>query len=179
MRQPAPRTAATTPSAGTASAKLDLLVPRLVELADEQHKTLVFSQFTSFLALLREELDAKGLAYEYLDGKTRDRETPVQRFQQDPDCRLFLVSLKAGGLGLNLTAADYVFLLDPWWNPAVENQATDRAHRMGQKKEVTVYNLLIEGSLEERIADLKQKKQASFDRLFGWDEKRPGFRMMR
>src|SRR5205085_5241803 len=102
----------------------------------EGHKALVFSQFTSFLALLRKRLDAAKTTYEYLDGKTRDRQAKVDRFQTDADCRLFLISLKAGGLGLNLTAADYVFLLDPWWNPAVESQAIDRTHRIGQTRRV-------------------------------------------
>ena len=93
---------------------------------------LVFSQFTTLLAIVRDRFDAEGITYEYLDGKTRDRQARVERFQNDPACPLFLISLKAGGVGLNLTAADYVFLLDPWWNPAVEAQAIDRAHRIGQ-----------------------------------------------
>ena len=108
-------------------AKLDVLVPHLQELISEGHKALVFSQFTSMLSILREHLDRQGIVYEYLDGKTRDRKARVNHFQDDPDCPVFLISLKAGGLGLNLTAADYVFLLDPWWNPAVEAQAIDRA----------------------------------------------------
>ena len=94
----------------------------------------MFSQFTSLLAIVRKRLDDGGDPYEYLDGRTRDRQARVERFQNDPDCKLFLISLKAGGLGLNLTAADYVFLLDPWWNPAVEAQAIDRAHRIGQTR---------------------------------------------
>ncbi len=113
-------------------AKLDLLLPQLREVLAEGHKALVFSQFTSFLALLRQQLDAEGISYLYLDGRTRDRQEKVETFQSDPESTLFLISLKAGGLGLNLTAADYVFLLDPWWNPAVEAQAIDRAHRIGQ-----------------------------------------------
>ena len=123
------------------SAKLDALLPQLAEVREEGHKALVFSQFTSLLALLRARLDAAGLTYEYLDGRTRDRQARVERFQTDPQCRLFLISLKAGGLGLNLTAADYVFLLDPWWNPAVEAQAIDRAHRIGQTRHVFAYRL--------------------------------------
>ena len=95
-------------------------MPHLQELISEGHKALVFSQFTSMLSILREHLDRQGIVYEYLDGKTRDRKARVNHFQDDPDCPVFLISLKAGGLGLNLTAADYVFLLDPWWNPAVE-----------------------------------------------------------
>jgi SNF2 family DNA or RNA helicase len=116
------------------SAKLEVLLSRVNEVIEEGHKALVFSQFTSMLHLVRSQLDQKQIAYEYLDGATRDRQARVEHFQNDPDCRLFLISLKAGGLGLNLTAAEYVFLLDPWWNPAVEAQAMDRAHRIGQTR---------------------------------------------
>ena len=114
------------------SAKLDVLLSDLRLLREEGHKTIVFSQFVRLLDIVRLSLDRDGVPYEYLDGRTRDREARVERFQTDPDCPLFLVSLKAGGLGLNLTAAEYVFLLDPWWNPAIEAQAIDRAHRIGQ-----------------------------------------------
>lgn len=103
------------------------LLCQLAEVVEEGHKALVFSQFTSLLAIVRRQLDAQGRVYEYLDGRTRDRAARVRRFQVDADCPLFLISLKAGGQGLNLTAADYVFILDPWWNPAVEAQAVDRA----------------------------------------------------
>ncbi|PYU22904.1 MAG: helicase SNF2, partial [Acidobacteria bacterium] len=115
---------------------LDVLLEQLREVLDERHKALVFSQFTSLLKILRARLNQDGILYEYLDGATRDRQTRVERFQNDKDCRLFLVSLKAGGLGLNLTAADYVFILDPWWNPAVEAQAVERAHRIGQTRPI-------------------------------------------
>ncbi len=98
------------------------MVPQLQELIDEGHKALVFSQFTSMLAIVKQHLDKQGIVYEYLDGQTRDRKERVERFQSDDKCGVFLVSLKAGGLGLNLTAADYVFILDPWWNPAVEHR---------------------------------------------------------
>ena len=118
------------------SSKFDLLVPQLAEIVAEGHKALVFSQFTSLLALLKPQLDSEKVVYEYLDGQTRDREERVTRFQTDPACGVFLISLKAGGLGLNLTAADYVYLLDPWWNPAVEAQAIDRTHRIGQTRRV-------------------------------------------
>jgi SNF2 family DNA or RNA helicase len=144
---------------GDPSAKLDVLVPRLSEVVAEGHKALVFSQFTSFLALVRTRLDAEGIVYEYLDGQTRDRATPVARFQADPDCRVFLISLKAGGLGLNLTAAEYVFLLDPWWNPAVEAQAIDRAHRIGQARHVFAYRLIAKDTVEEKVAELQQSKR--------------------
>ena len=104
-----------------------------------------------------------GIDCEYLDGKTRDRQARVDRFQEDPDCRLFLISLKAGGVGLNLTAADYVFLLDPWWNPAVEGQAIDRTHRIGQTKKVFAYRLIAKDTVEERVAELQQEKRALVD----------------
>ncbi len=142
------------------SAKLDALVPKLLELREAGQKALVFSQFTSLLALLRPRLEAEGLVFEHLDGKTHDRQARVDRFQNDPECGLFLISLKAGGVGLNLTAAEYVFLLDPWWNPASEAQAIDRAHRIGQARSVFAYRLLCKDTVEERIAELKRQKQA-------------------
>jgi SNF2 family DNA or RNA helicase len=129
-------------------------------VVDEGHKALVFSQFTSLLALLRPVLTSARMPFEYLDGRTRDRATPVARFQEDPACPIFLVSLKAGGIGLNLTAADYVFLLDPWWNPAVEAQAIDRTHRIGQTKEVFAYRLIAEDTVEEKVLALQQHKRA-------------------
>ena len=147
------------------SAKLDVLLPHLEELIDEKHKTLVFSQFTSMLSIVRHHLDKRGIVYEYLDGQTRDRRACVERFQSDEKCPLFLISLKAGGLGLNLTAADYVFLLDPWWNPAVEAQAIDRAHRVGQTKQVFAYRLICRGTVEEKIAELQTKKKGLADAI--------------
>jgi superfamily II DNA or RNA helicase len=144
---------------GDGSAKLDVIVPRITEAVEEGHKTLVFSQFTSLLAILRDRLDAEGIQYEYLDGRTRDRGARVERFQTDRDCRLFLISLKAGGLGLNLTAAEYVFLLDPWWNPAVEAQAIDRAHRIGQARHVFAYRLIARDTVEEKVLELQQRKR--------------------
>ena len=147
------------------SAKLDVLLPHLEELIDEKHKTLVFSQFTSMLSIVRHHLDQRGITYEYLDGQTRDRQGCVERFQNDDKCPLFLISLKAGGLGLNLTAADYVFLLDPWWNPAVEAQAIDRAHRVGQTKQVFAYRLICRNTVEEKIAELQTKKKSLADAI--------------
>jgi superfamily II DNA or RNA helicase len=144
---------------GEPSAKLDTLLPRLAEVVEEGHKALVFSQFTSLLSIVRQRLDAKGTVYEYLDGGTRDRQACVERFQNDPDCKLFLISLKAGGLGLNLTAAQYVFLLDPWWNPSVEAQAIDRAHRIGQQKNVFAYRLIAKDTVEEKVLKLQQTKR--------------------
>jgi superfamily II DNA or RNA helicase len=150
---------------GTPSAKFDALLPQLAEVRDEGHKVLVFSQFTSLLALLRERLDADKVVYEYLDGKTRDRDVRVRRFQDDPECGLFLISLKAGGLGLNLTAAEYVYLLDPWWNPAVEAQAIDRAHRIGQTRHVFAYRLLATNTVEDKIVELQQSKRDLADAI--------------
>jgi SNF2 family DNA or RNA helicase len=150
---------------GESSAKLDVLLPRLAEVIDEGHKALVFSQFTSMLAIVREQLDREKIPYEYLDGKTTDRQTRVERFQNDPDCKLFLISLKAGGLGLNLTAADYVFLLDPWWNPAVEAQAIDRTHRIGQTRQVYACRLIAKDTVEEKVLALQQSKRALADAI--------------
>jgi len=144
---------------GEGSAKLDALLPMLEELRESGHKALVFSQFTGFLAIVRARLDAAGAAYEYLDGRTRKREEKVRRFQEEAGCPLFLISLKAGGFGLNLTAADYVFLLDPWWNPAVERQAIDRTHRIGQTRAVNAYRLVSRGTIEEKVLELQERKR--------------------
>ncbi|WP_234084159.1 DEAD/DEAH box helicase [Azonexus sp. R2A61] len=138
-------------------AKLDLLMAMLPELVEEGRRILVFSQFTSMLALIEEELREIGLTYAILTGDTVDRETPIRRFQEG-ELPIFLISLKAGGVGLNLTAADTVIHYDPWWNPAVENQATDRAHRLGQDKPVFVYKLIVSGSIEEKILALQERK---------------------
>lgn len=138
-------------------AKLDLLMTMVPELVDEGRKILVFSQFTAMLALIEGEMKRAGIAYELLTGDTADRETPVRRFQSG-EVPVFLISLKAGGVGLNLTAADTVIHYDPWWNPAVENQATDRAHRLGQDKPVFVYKLIVAGSIEEKILALQERK---------------------
>ncbi len=151
-------------------AKLDILLPQLREIADEGHKALVFSQFTSFLALLRRQLDAEGIPYLYLDGRTRDRQEKVEQFQNDPSCTLFLISLKAGGLGLNLTAADYVYLLDPWWNPAVEAQAIDRAHRIGQTRPVFASRIVAKDTVEEKILALQRSKRELADAILQADE---------
>lgn len=151
------------------SAKLDLLIPRLTEVVEEGNKALVFSQFTSFLSIVRERLDKSGIVYEYLDGRTRNRQQRVDRFQEDEDCKLFLISLKAGGLGLNLTAAEYVFLLDPWWNPAVEAQAIDRAHRIGQTRRVFAYRLIARDTVEEKVIELQKTKRDLADAIITAD----------
>jgi SNF2 family DNA or RNA helicase len=143
-------------------AKFDALFPLLDEVLETGHKALVFSQFTSFLALLRRKLDAQGLTYAYLDGDTpaAQRVAAIERFQGDAQTKLFVLSLKAGGSGLNLTAADYVFLLDPWWNPAVEAQAIGRSHRIGQERHVFAYRMVCGGTIEERVLELQEHKRA-------------------
>lgn len=151
------------------STKLDVLLPRLTEVIEEGHKALVFSQFTTLLGIVRDRLDRSGMPYEYLDGRTRDRAARVRRFEEDADCRLFLVSLKAGGLGLNLTAADYVFLLDPWWNPAAEAQAIDRTHRIGQTRPVFAYRLIARDTVEEKVLALQQTKRELADAIITAD----------
>ncbi|MDD2721602.1 MAG: DEAD/DEAH box helicase [Gallionella sp.] len=138
-------------------AKLDLLMEMLPELVGEDRRILVFSQFTSMLELIEEELRREKLSYVKLTGETQNREEAVRRFQ-DGEVPIFLISLKAGGVGLNLTTADTVIHYDPWWNPAVENQATDRAHRLGQTRNVFVYKLVVAGSIEEKIIALQEKK---------------------
>jgi superfamily II DNA or RNA helicase len=141
------------------SAKLEMLLPSISEVVEEGHKVLIFSQFTSFLAIVRDRLEQEKIAYEYLDGKTRNRAARVERFQTNLSCPVFLISLKAGGLGLNLTAAEYVYLLDPWWNPAIEAQAIDRSHRIGQTQHVFAYRLICRDTVEEKILELQQKKR--------------------
>ncbi|SFI45434.1 DEAD/DEAH box helicase [Planctomicrobium piriforme] len=146
-------------------AKLDVLCPQLEELIQEGHKSLVFSQFTSMLSIVKKHLDRRGVTYAYLDGQTRKRKQVVDQFQNDPKTSVFLISLKAGGLGLNLTEAEYVFLLDPWWNPAVEAQAIDRAHRVGQTKRVFAYRLICRDTVEEKILELQKQKRELADAI--------------
>jgi SNF2 family DNA or RNA helicase len=139
------------------SAKVDVLLEHLTELAAEGHRALVFSQFTGFLRRVRDRLAAEGLAYCYLDGSTRDRQRVIDAFKQG-DAPVFLISLKAGGFGLNLTEADYCFILDPWWNPATEAQAVDRTHRIGQTRQVVVYRLVSSDTIEQKVMALKEHK---------------------
>lgn len=142
-------------------AKLEELLERLQEITAEGHKALVFSQFTSFLAILKEHLKKAKIPFLYLDGDTsiKERQARVEQFQSDDKTPLFLISLKAGGSGLNLTSADYVFLLDPWWNPAVENQAIDRTHRIGQTRKVHACRLITKGTVEEKVLELQKQKK--------------------
>ncbi len=147
------------------SAKLESLFEQVDAVLDEGHKCLVFSQFTSLLAYVRRGLEERGVPYAYLDGQTRNRGSVVEHFQTDPDCNIFLISLKAGGVGLNLTAAGYVFLLDPWWNPAVEAQAIDRTHRIGQTQPVFAYRLIARDTVEEKMLDLQRSKRQIADAI--------------
>ena len=145
------------------SAKMELFFELLDEALDSGHRVLVFSQFVSMLSILREEMEARDLAYCYLDGSTKDRMRVVHRFNTQRDIPAFLISLKAGGTGLNLTGADMVVHFDPWWNPAVENQATDRAYRIGQKRTVYSVKLITKGTIEEKVLALQQRKKAVID----------------
>ena len=156
------------PELGLSSSKLEQLVELVKELAENHHRALVFSQFVDYLTLVRERLEREGISYQYLDGSTpqRARDAAVQAFQGGSG-EVFLLSLKAGGVGLNLTAADYVIHLDPWWNPAVEQQASDRAHRIGQTRPVTVYKLVLEGSIEQQIIALHGSKRELVDQVIG------------
>jgi superfamily II DNA or RNA helicase len=147
----------------TRSGKLDLMLELLEEAIDGGHRVLIFSQFVTMLNLIRQELDSLDTPYCYLDGSTKDRAAVVDRFQDQSDIAVFLISLKAGGVGLNLAAADTVFHFDPWWNPAVEDQATDRAHRIGQERAVTSYKLIARGTVEEKILALQNKKREVID----------------
>jgi SNF2 family DNA or RNA helicase len=148
-----------------ASAKLELLDELLREAIDGGHRVLIFSQFVAMLQLQKGALEAAEVPYCYLDGQTKDRMKVVDRFQNDPAIPVFLISLKAGGVGLNLTGADTVVHFDPWWNPAVEAQATDRAHRIGQQKVVTAYKLITRGTVEEKILKLQESKRGLMEAI--------------
>jgi len=159
------------PDTDITSSKLKVFGDMVEELLENKHKALVFSQFVGHLAILQNFLDAKKINYQYLDGSTRvkERRKRINAFQNG-EGDLFLISLKAGGFGLNLTAADYVIHMDPWWNPAVEDQASDRAYRIGQTRPVTVYRLVVKGSIEEQILNLhKEKRDLAQSLLTGSD----------
>jgi non-specific serine/threonine protein kinase len=144
---------------GEESVKLREIMRHLREKTGE-HKVILFSQFVSMLKLITSELEEEGLVYSYLDGSTRDRKEAVKRFQENQHCRIMVISLKAGGLGLNLTEADYIYLIDPWWNPAVEQQAIDRTHRIGQDKHIFAYKMICKDTVEEKILNLQQHKKS-------------------
>ena len=167
LRQAACHSALVPGREAAGSSKIDLLMESLDNVVAEEHKAIVFSQWTGLLDLTEPALVAAGIPFTRLDGSTRDRAGVVRLFQDDAGPPVMLVSLKAGGTGLNLTAADHVFLLDPWWNPAVEQQAADRAHRIGQDKPVMVYRLVAEGTVEERILELQQRKREIADAALG------------
>ena len=167
LRQASCHTALVPGREAEGSSKIDLLMESLENVVAEEHKAIVFSQWTGLLDLVEPALRAAGIPFTRLDGSTRDRAGVVRLFQDDSGPPVMLISLKAGGTGLNLTAADHVFLLDPWWNPAVEQQAADRAHRIGQDKPVMVYRLVAEGTVEERILELQQRKREIADAALG------------
>jgi len=152
--------------ASVASSKADAFVEHLTEVVEEGHRVLVFSQFTRFLGRIRDRLTAEGIEWAYLDGSTKDRDAVVDGFRQG-DVPVFLISLKAGGSGLTITEADYVYVLDPWWNPATEAQAVDRTHRIGQDKTVMVYRLVAAGTIEEKVMELKARKAELFSDVVG------------
>jgi SNF2 family DNA or RNA helicase len=146
---------------GVPSTKLDALMEMLEDIVEDGHRVLVFSQFTRFLTLARQRIEKAGIDLCYLDGKTRKRDVVIDEFRNG-EAPVFLISLKAGGFGLNLTEADYCILLDPWWNPATEAQAVDRVHRIGQTRKVMVYRLVAKDTIEEKVMALKAKKSALF-----------------
>ena len=152
--------------------KIQLLEDMLEDLLIKGHKVLIFSQFVRFLKIVRNVFEKHGWTYEYLDGQVpqHQRREKINNFQNNPDISAFLISLKAGGVGLNLTAADYVIHLDPWWNPAVEQQATDRAHRIGQTKRVFVYKYIVKNTVEEYILNLQNQKRELSKSLITSDE---------
>lgn len=152
------------------SAKFDLLMMEVKKVLNEGHKVLIFSSFVKMLSIVRGEFERTGIKYSYLDGASKDREKIVEEFQESEAGRPFLISIKAGGVGINLTSADYVFILDPWWNPAVEMQAMDRAHRIGQTNAVFVYKMIAEGSIEEKILDLQKSKKKLVDDIVSCEE---------
>jgi SNF2 family DNA or RNA helicase len=154
--------------AGVPSSKLDVLFEQLGDVLAAGHRALVFSQFTTYLAKVAQRCDKAGIAHAYLDGSTTGRAKVIDGFKNG-DAPLFLISLKAGGFGLNLTEADYVFLLDPWWNPATENQAIDRTHRIGQTRNVMVFRLVADGTIEDKVMALKERKARLFDAVLDDD----------
>lgn len=152
-------------AADAESGKFNEIYRCLKNLVAEKHKVLIFSSFVKHLELLQTRIEARNWKYSVLTGKTANRQEVIRQFQDDPDNHIFLISLKAGGVGLNLTSADYVFIIDPWWNPAAENQAISRAHRIGQDKKVFVYRFITEGSIEEKIQTLKSRKSALVEKF--------------
>jgi SNF2 family DNA or RNA helicase len=153
---------------GSESAKIEMLIEQ-IESKQHQHKILVFSQFVSMLELIRKELLSRKIEFCWLTGSTRNREAVVNEFQNNPKISVFLISMKAGGTGLNLTEADYVYIVDPWWNPAVENQAIDRSHRIGQSKHVVAVRMICPDTVEEKIMQMQDFKRSLADNLVNTD----------
>jgi SNF2 family DNA or RNA helicase len=149
----------------SSSGKLDALLELVNDAISSGRKIIVFSQFVKMLKLIKKSFDRQKINYQYLDGSTRNRMERVNQFNNDPEIKVFLISLKAGGVGLNLTSADMVIHVDPWWNPMVERQAADRAHRLGQQNRVMVYKLITRGTVEEKMLKLQKKKQNVFDNI--------------
>jgi SNF2 family DNA or RNA helicase len=147
------------------SGKFEEIFRMLENVVAEKHKVLVFSSFVKHLELIRSRIEKENWIYSILTGQTSNRKEVIRQFQEDSENRIFLISLKAGGVGLNLTSADYVFIIDPWWNPAAENQAISRAHRIGQNKHVFVYRFITEGSIEEKIQQLQNRKSSLADKF--------------
>jgi SNF2 family DNA or RNA helicase len=147
------------------SGKFDQIMEMLENLVAEKHKVLIFSSFVTHLELVKQYIESKSWKYSLLTGQTTNREKVINEFQDDAENHIFLISLKAGGVGLNLTQAGYVFIIDPWWNPASENQAVSRAHRIGQEKQVFVYRFITEKSIEEKIQHLKERKSSLADKF--------------
>lgn len=170
LRQIANHPKLTEPAYEAGSGKLEDIMYMVRSTVSEGHKVLIFSQFVRHLAIVKDFLQSESIRFSYLDGNTTHRQAEVEAFQKDPDIPVFLISLKAGGVGLNLTAADYVFLLDPWWNPAVEAQAIDRAHRIGQENKVIIYKFITRNTVEEKIMLLQSKKMALAGELIGTEE---------
>jgi SNF2 family DNA or RNA helicase len=160
LRQLAIHPAMIQPDYTADSGKFDQIAESLYNLHSEGHKALLFSSFTKHLEIIATHLQSENISYALLTGKTRNREEVIEQFKQNPDVPFFLISLKAGGVGLNLTAAGYVFLLDPWWNPAAERQAISRAHRIGQTNKVFAYRMITSDTIEEKILQLQGKKIA-------------------
>jgi SNF2 family DNA or RNA helicase len=151
------------------SPKIELLTEQLLDALANRHKVLVFVNYLAALDLIGEKLEEQGIEYVSMSGSTKNRQQLVERFQNDTDCKVFLLTLKTGGTGLNLTAADMVFIFDPWWNKAAENQAIDRSHRIGQDKTVLSYKLITQGSIEEKILQLQEKKAEIFNAIISSD----------
>jgi SNF2 family DNA or RNA helicase len=152
------------------SAKYDMLIDLLQSLVEGQHKTVIFSQYTRMLNIMRQDLQQLGIPFAYLDGSSKNRLQIVKSFNEDPKILVFLVSLKAGGTGLNLVGADTVIHYDMWWNPAVENQATDRVHRLGQQRSVSSYKLITMGTIEEKILQLQERKRNLVTKVVSCDD---------